>query len=123
MCNWFGLHPISFFMFFESVFLISKLVDHLVQVIFFLMVNFKDSFFLSTMPENLVGLFVLRSCIFRNNCPIFIKFVLKCTEQKALSDGGYIFFFNYYFREEPGFGMLRHILSYWCSLVYYYLIN
>ena len=33
--------------------------------------------------------FVLRSCIFWNTRPIFIQFVLKCTEHKALSDGGF----------------------------------
>ena len=73
------------------------------------MVNFKDSFLKSSMPENLVGLFVLRSCIFANICPIFIKFVLKCTEQKALSHG--IFKKKqHYFRQEHGFGMLRMLL-------------
>ena len=59
------------------------------QFILFLMVTFKDSFLNSTMPENWVGLFFLSSCIFGNTRPIFIQFVLKCTEHKALSDGGF----------------------------------
>ena len=54
------------------------------QVILFLMVTFKDSFLINTMPENWEGLFVLRSCIFGNTRSIFIQFVLKCTEHKAL---------------------------------------
>ena len=59
------------------------------QAILFLMVTFKDSFSIVLCKKIWLDFFVLTSCIFGNTRPIFIQIVLKCTEHKALSDGGF----------------------------------
>ena len=86
------------------------------QVILFLMVTFKDSFLNSTMPENSVGLFCFEELYLWKYSSDFHTICFKMHRtQSAIR--WWILKKQLYFREEPGFGMLRHISQNWNSVL------
>ena len=79
------------------------------QVILFLMITFKDNFLNSTMPENWVGLFCFEELYLWKYSSDFHTICFKMHRTKS-AIRWWIFKKKLYFREEPGFGMLRHFI-------------